>query len=380
MADSPSELVDPRLLVWARTRQGLSVEALAKSVGVPADRVTAWESGVAFPTLPQLRKLAEACKRPLSVFFLPEPPTDFDVLQDFRRLAGSSDRQRSAGLCYAEREAHELRLTAIELTDSLGDPPEPFALRANESDDVVELARRVRTWLAVPLDEQLKWRDPDKALAAWRRAMEARDVLVYQFGKVETLEARGFSIPSDRFPVVGINGKDAATGRSFTILHELGHLMLRVGALCDLEGGAVESFCNEFAGEFLVPWDSLVAQPEAQAQTGPRWSEEALKALARRYSVSEEVILRRLLEHGRTTKAFYEERRAIYAARVTAKSTSAKIPFARKVLARLGRRFVRLALTAYDQQAITINEVAGILGTKVKQLPKFEEYAFGDRA
>ena len=48
-----------------------------------------WKAGggEAHPSIPQLKKLAGVYKRPLSVFFLPEPPSDFMALRDFRRLA-----------------------------------------------------------------------------------------------------------------------------------------------------------------------------------------------------------------------------------------------------------------------------------------------------
>ena len=76
------------MLEWGRTSAGLSVEEAARKVALSVDRLEAWESEDSQPTIKQLRKLANAYKRPLSVFYLPERPRDFQALRDFRRLPG----------------------------------------------------------------------------------------------------------------------------------------------------------------------------------------------------------------------------------------------------------------------------------------------------
>ena len=57
-----------------------------------------WESGRDVPSLAELRKLEEAYKRPLAVFFLTEPPLKFDAQREFRRLAGIKPGKESPKL------------------------------------------------------------------------------------------------------------------------------------------------------------------------------------------------------------------------------------------------------------------------------------------
>jgi Zn-dependent peptidase ImmA (M78 family) len=45
---------------------------------------------------------------------------------------------------------------------------------------------------------------------------------------------RGVSLPGDVLPIVILNGGDAHAGRIFTLLHELTHLLLRQGGVCDM--------------------------------------------------------------------------------------------------------------------------------------------------
>jgi transcriptional regulator with XRE-family HTH domain len=73
------------VLRWARESIGLVPVAAARKIGVPDGRVAEWEAGTAMPTIAQLRKAADVYKRPLGVFFLPEPLVDFDTMRDFRR-------------------------------------------------------------------------------------------------------------------------------------------------------------------------------------------------------------------------------------------------------------------------------------------------------
>ncbi len=46
---------------------------------------------------------------------------------------------------------------------------------------------------------------------------------------------RGFSIVDEANPVIGIKrGGESPTGKIFTLFHELGHIFLNEGGLCDL--------------------------------------------------------------------------------------------------------------------------------------------------
>lgn len=93
MAVRTKALIEPALLVWARTTASLELEEAAEAIGVSVERLEDWEQGSDKPTIPQLKKAAAVYKRPLSVLFLPEPPTDFMPLRDFH---GSRRRERGA--------------------------------------------------------------------------------------------------------------------------------------------------------------------------------------------------------------------------------------------------------------------------------------------
>lgn len=63
-------LANPRMLEWGRSTVGLNVERAAKKIGVKPATLSSWESGEAKSTIPQLRRVAAAYKRPMAAFYL----------------------------------------------------------------------------------------------------------------------------------------------------------------------------------------------------------------------------------------------------------------------------------------------------------------------
>jgi len=101
MPRSIQALVKPEILVWARELAHLRLDQAAAKLKMEADALAAIESGDTPVTIAQLRKIGELYKRPLAVFFLPEPPRNFDAQREFRRFAGKEPEQLSPQLMLA---------------------------------------------------------------------------------------------------------------------------------------------------------------------------------------------------------------------------------------------------------------------------------------
>src|SRR5437867_1797606 len=121
MARSIQALIQPSLLVWARESAGMRLDLAAERGGIDLETLQAWEGGRERPTIAQLRKLGEIYKRPLAVFFLPEPPEGFDAQREFRRLPGLSPRSESPQLRLALRMALFRREVAREIYERLAE-------------------------------------------------------------------------------------------------------------------------------------------------------------------------------------------------------------------------------------------------------------------
>ncbi|MBM6582988.1 ImmA/IrrE family metallo-endopeptidase [Microvirga sp. BT689] len=395
MAKRIKALVEPSLLVWARETASLPLEEAARAIGVPAEQVEAWERGEGEPSIPQLKKVANAYKRPLPVFFLPEPPTEFQPLRDFRRLSDAGERPYSAKLAFEVRAAQERRAIALDVIASLGEPPTEFGIKASVRDNPETVAKRVRERLGVTLEQQSRWGEPDKAFKAWREAIEAVGVLVFALSgahhQVPLSEVRGFAIAEQPLPAIVVNSKDRTNGRIFTLLHELGHVVLGTSAIeNDLEppatlpapARAIETFCNRLAAAVLMPRDALLVEPlvTAKARTGSEWTDAEIGALARRYCVSREAMLVRLVELGCADRAFYQAKRAEYAKQYEEIEDDSEgggfAPYQYQILSHVGRGFARLVLQGYYQNRLTLSTVSGYLGTQAKHVPNIERATF----
>ncbi|MFN7961726.1 MAG: XRE family transcriptional regulator [Thermoanaerobaculia bacterium] len=383
MATRVEALVKPALLVWGRESTGLDLEAAAKKLQVSPERLSAWEGGAQRPTVKQLRKIARVYRRPIAVFYLPRPPKDFQAMHDFRRLPGEVAGGLSPELAFEIRWAQDRREIALELHQRLYGRAPRFALRADLANDPEKLSESIRAELGVTLGEQFRLRHPYGPFNYWRTAIENYHSLVFQMSGVEPSEARAFSVSELPLPAIVVNIKDSPRARCFSLLHELTHILLRTGGLCDLndrsaragEDLKVEAFCNAVAGAALVPADALLAEPLVRRQASFEWHDSEIESLSGRFGVSQEVILRRLLALGRTTEHFYASKRLQYLERFRSQEGREAGGFAppfRMALSRAGDRFARTVLASYYQDEITASDVAEFLDVGLQHLDKIE--------
>ena len=223
--------ITPAVMRWARESVGATIDVAAKRAGVSTERVEAWESGEAEPTVAKLRALAKLYQRPLSVFFLPEPPREFDTLRDFRRLQVQADHTWSLQLHKVFRRAVEQQEVFADLHEAEEEELASRVESASLGEDPDQVASRGRSALGVTKETQFSWRRPDDAFSGWLLAVERLGVLVLRTSDVPISEMRGFSLGSGPVPVIVVNALDWPRGQLFTLLHEYGHLMLREGGL-----------------------------------------------------------------------------------------------------------------------------------------------------
>lgn len=389
MAERQEALVNPGLLVWARKSSRLDVIMAAKKIGVAEDRLQEWENGSQRPTVPQLRKVAEIYKRPLAVFFLPEPPIGFDAMhiQDFRRSIEGHEVDISPNLAFEIRRAGQRREVAIALNGEEDKSSILAAVPVGLDDDPNQVAGAVREMLAVKIPEQFAWGDRNNAFRAWRDAIEGLGVLVFQTHNIAMEEMRGMSMEFDSYPLIILNGHDWVNGKIFSLIHELVHLILRQSGICNFNetGSAkrVESFCNFVAGSVLVPASDLFMEKSVQVHDNKLdWTDYEINALANRFGVSDEVLLRRLVILGLAPESYYAFKREQYlklyaekreAEKRRQKEKGSHPPHYRMIIRDNGIRYTRMVIDAYHDDNISISDVSDYLNTKIKHLMAIEQ-------
>lgn len=392
MALSTPALVEPSLLRWARESIGLTPLAAARKIGVADGRVAEWESGAAVPTIAQLRSAATVYKRSLGVFFLPEPPTTFDTMRDFRRHQGATAAGWSPELHGEYRRALTQRDHALELAE-IEDSPVPTTWRLERlpaDDDAIAAAARTSLLTAPPLPLPSGSGTAYEHLNFWVAALEEAGVLVLATsgGNVLLEEMRAFSLYFDSLPVIVVNGSDNPRGRLFSLVHELAHLLVHSGGLCDTvtdlkatsPDRRLEARCNAIAAAVLMPAPAVLASPEVRARANApgTWDYETLRSAATPFGVSAEAFLRRLLTLGQVDQSFYQARRDEFLAayeRDDAKAKPGGGNWYRTTARDLGKGYVRRIADAHRRRVIDSYTAASFLNVKVGQIPRLAEEA-----
>ena len=316
---------NPAILRWARQSLELEIEEVAVRMNKKPADIEAWENGSSSPTYIQLEKLAyQVYKRPLALFFFPDPPEEEQPENMFRTLPETELDRIPARIRLLIRKALSLQLNLAELFDGRNPAQRNILLSLDFSPATPadEIATSVRNYLQVDFDEQFSWRSPDKALKRWREALEDNGIFIFKDSfnppgrrrpDFQESPFSGFCLYDRSFPVIYVNNNKAKSRQIFTLFHELAHLLMHTGGVDtrqddyieELSGDdrRVEILCNRFAAEFLVP-SSDFATRSKHANT----SDEDISKLADHYSVSREVILRRFRDLGQVSQQEYERR------------------------------------------------------------------------
>jgi Zn-dependent peptidase ImmA (M78 family)/transcriptional regulator with XRE-family HTH domain len=368
----------PGVLTWARETIGLPLEVAAKRLGIKPETLAAIEEGTRPVTLAKIRLMAKQYDRPLIAFFLPAPPREEELPPDFRVIREGESRAWSPALTRAFRRAvgqREVMLSLTSTDDSDERIPE-VSLALDVRSDSEDAARRVRAWLTPPA---LHSNNPYDHLNAWISQVEERGILVTQISDVPIEEARGFSIGQYPLPVIAINGAEPPRGRLFTLMHELVHVLLHRGALCDLEdsrpsvgaeGRRLEWYCNSVAAAVLMP-RSAVMEAVGDRGQDTNWTDDELRRLSEGFGVSAEAMLVRLVTLDLATRDYYRQRRPVFLAQYRAQRSAGGgfLPYYNKQIRNLSRRYIGVVWRAYERGEVSDPDLSTYLNTKPQNIP-----------
>ena len=373
--------INEKILVWARQRSGMTVAQVAKATGRDVSVIDTWESGESAPTYPQLEELAyRVYKRPIALFFFPAPPTETDPEHSFRTLPDLEIKDLAADTRFKIRHARAMQLALYELHDG-ANPADRKIFRDIDAQAAspAKVAAIVRDYLGIDADVQRRaWKTPDDAVKWWRTAIEDAGVYVFK-NTFKQENVSGFCLYDAEFPLIYVNNSTAKTRQSFTILHELGHLLFGTGGVTKRDDHYIDSlkgeqkeievFCNRFAAESLLPTRLVKAEMRSVA-------DDDIARLAATYKVSRQVVLTRLVALGAITQAHYEKKAAQWKADYEAQqSGKGGGQYYATQGAYLGDRFLRLAFSRYYDGRISVERLAEVLNANIASLPGLEQVA-----
>lgn len=369
--------INPKILTWAREkRNNLTIEMLAERMKREPSEIQKWENGTGKPTYGQLEDLAyKHLKIPLAVFFFPIIPSDPDPIKKFRRLPDYEMTRLT------DDTFKKIRL-AQAYQDSLSIITEDYTSKKIFRDIIPEktsaalLAREVRSYLSIDLREQFAFKFTDSAFKRWRYLLEECGIFTFK----DTFKDKfisGFCLIDDDYPIIFINNSNSFSRQIFTLIHELGHILLGLNGITDIDESyfsylsnkerSMELFCNEFASQVLVPEDRFEEVITFYKKDGIY----AVEKTASKYSVSREVILRRLLDHGIISENIYKENVSKWNRDFLRKAKDkAGGNYYLTRLSYLGERYAKTAFAQYRKGRIDQSTLANHLNIKAKNLNK----------
>ena len=350
--------VNVEILKKCREQMGLSQEDIQKQI----PKITDIENAHKEPTPNQLTKLAKLYQVPRWVFLENKLPIEYQYEKTpaFRRFKKSTIFNLPK-LRQLVSRIEQYRSLFLELREDLDEPIPPFD-PITTSKSAEQTARAVRSWLNLkkPLD-----------FDSLRERLEQKNIFIFMTSKykgwaqIDKESFRGLSIYHDTLPIIVINDSDYKKAKSFTLFHELGHLLKKHMSINhEILHKKEEIWCDELAGCILIPSVSNFDKSYFEKL-------DNLKKLAKKFKVSPYACLVRLNQLGMITQEKYinlekQLKNEYKAIQKKIKEDKVKIPRYRhsEVKMQFGNSFIRSVLSALHSKEITLHRTSQILELK----------------
>lgn len=370
---------------------GVTVTFLSKKTGQKEDRINSWLDtlNTDYPTINQAKELAKVLKVPFAGLYMNKNILPIKKLPNLRNLRtlpyGVVMGDSSLNLAVAELIRYHEFLTSAE--SELKIEAVPLSLPAiDDNASISEYAKIIRDFFDIQMVDQFKLPTPRQFYLYVRQKIENKGIFIHCFTGVDIQIARGISIFNETAPIIGINDNDRYPAKTFSIIHELVHILKRQSTICNemitsFSSAAEEVFCNAVAGEVLVPAASLSAYLTEKNITFIGLDD--VETMASRFSISKEVIIRRLLDTNRFSKDEYNnfadeirqtlswQKEEDKLARQEGRGKPVLKNVSREAIDKTSPTICRVLLIGYSDGYFSKQEVSGFLRIKEKHIPNF---------
>jgi Zn-dependent peptidase ImmA (M78 family)/DNA-binding XRE family transcriptional regulator len=380
-------LITPKMLEWAIDRVDENYVELARKLNVKPEKINDWEKGYAFPTFRQAQELAKKLKIPFGYLYLDTPQKEDLPLPDLRTVRSTASLRPSVDFMDVLYDSLRKQQWYREYTQQEDASPLPFIGKFSLNDDIDTIAADIRATLDINDDLRQKCSTWEEFLTELVRRAEQSRILILRSGivgsnthrKLSVEEFRGFVISDELAPLVFINANDYKTAQIFTLIHELAHLWIGQSGISNPDyklrsreqRHRIDQLCDGIAAETLVPREDFYL----------RWNDfyrldDNLNSLARKYRVSQFVVLRRAYELGKMQRALFLQKYHELLGKTTRKKGDGGGDFRKLLLARNSTTFTNALLVAMSEARVLPTDAAALLNVKVSTLRTIENLLF----
>ncbi len=368
--------INTSIIQWCCDEISIALHDLAAAVKIPLKKIQ--HAQLSFN---QLTKIADYFGYDPLFFLASEPPQGDKVHSAaFRTLANQEILfDRNIKKIVEQVESH--RDLYLSLRDDMGEPHRIQLPQLTGS--ISDKAQTTREWLKIKNTQ-----NDDYDFNQYRQLIEAKGILIFRSmgyngkWKVKNDALIGFSIHHATAPTIFIT-KTSLHRQTFTLFHELGHLLLHQGSFIDNndnlqsdQHSQQEREANQFAARCLLP-DALVSGDLIRGATPTNYN-ETLQPLAKQLGISVEVIVVDLLNKNFITPADYDTYKEINQQRndTTSAQSVNNNPIPRIYRHReprhiFGETYVKTVLDSLNSQRISLNRASDYLDRlKISDLKK----------
>ncbi len=360
------ENINKDILRQCRVQVGMDLFEAEKKIR----KIAGIEQGTQKPTFKQLETLAKLYRVPRWVFIAESLPEEYQfarAVPAFRQFANSNteafDDSKVRGLV---AKVERFRSFILELREDMSEAVAAFEPpKIQQGASISYVAGQIEDWLHIPR------RRPD--FFQWKAMLEDKGVFIFMTSKykgwshIERDLLRGMAIYHSTLPIIIINDSDARKAQSFTLFHELGHLLRKENALDDWkeQNKRIEKWCDKLAGNVLMPTDKF------QSNIRDVDDLDVVKTVARRFKVSAYACLvrmrqlqiidrRRYDDYEAQLKEEYKELRKILKNKVGGPPRNRP----KEVLNQYGHIYTKAFFQAYHNKEIGLHKLSQLFDLK----------------
>ncbi len=305
--------INKHSLRFIREQKCVSRDYIVQALKLKAEKFNSWEdpSCDVLPTINQAKNVAKCLRVPFAGLYM--NPADILIKRpparlDLRTLPNHNFDDSGTNLAVVD--LIQIRDFYFDICKELNIAVPDFSVQISIEDDIACWAQLIRQKFQISMSEQYKLASARQLFLYLKRKVEDNGVFIQCFSGVDTDVLRGLAISFKKMPVIGINEDDYYPAKSFTIIHELVHIIKRHSVVCNnmynsFSTRVEEIFCNAVAGEVLVPTDEL--KKLLSSIQNSIISLQLIENLSKKFSVSKEVIIRRLLDTGYIDSSTYKQ-------------------------------------------------------------------------
>jgi Zn-dependent peptidase ImmA (M78 family) len=367
-------------IAWCCAQAGIGPSELAAKLHINAESWRKLQSGESGLTFAQLKRVAEFFGRTVFFFLEPDAPDGKKILSAQFRTIRAKNEDLSPSLARLIELAEKQRLAYISVRDDLGYEPTPFAPPVRAKGDTLDkYALSVRKWLT--------W-DTMSTYDERRLAIESRGALVFQphgykgAWQIETdSDVIGLSLYYAEHPILLVRKQRDDSRMSFTLAHELAHIVLHKDSVADFESELHSQLqreveANEFAAELLLPKHLVLGFDADHPPQNPEQFSDWLQPLTKQHGVSAAMALLRLTRLNVVSGDLYKRYQKFYEIRNAQPAKRGNRKWRHREPKHLfGQGFVSTIFDALAEKKVSLVKASNYLdGLKIHDIKKLQEH------